>query len=249
VLFITAAAATGFFVVYHLAWRLTFEIRAQSWLTLAGFVLGVGMAGCMGHMALRLLWSRRLAGRKHKPAPAPVPTDASSAVSGGESDGDVANADPFQSVPQRAGSTGELSKAREPFQFTLPVLLLSVAVVAVGVRLSTVSWTAVTGFVAIIAALLRTRQIVRSYPRIEGRPATRRELARAFASSLLVVAAILAVGLGIFCFTEISVVFLFRGWDLAQAPNLVVAWVIHLTPTLLAMVWVAKSLWPAKTRR
>src|SRR5438309_2179962 len=60
VLLISAAAATAFFVVFELAWRLTFEIPAQSWLMLCGFVLAVWAAGCMGHVASRLLWCERL---------------------------------------------------------------------------------------------------------------------------------------------------------------------------------------------
>jgi hypothetical protein len=126
------------------------------------------------------------------------------------------------------------------------VLLLNVAVIATGVRLSIISWTAVTLFVALLASLWRTGQFARWHRRAAGRAATWRELAAAFGFSAVIVGGILSVGLGIFCFVQISVILLFRGPDLSTSSRPVLAWAIHLTPTILAMAWAGKSLWPIK---
>jgi hypothetical protein len=238
VLFITAAAVTGFFVVYYLAWRLTFEIPAENWLRLAGVVLGIWVAGWMGHVTSRLLWSGDSRLRQRKPV-CLMPPEAPSAASGCDLHGNVTLRDPSPiKVLQDAEQTESLSPPRQRFQFTLPFLLLSVAIVAVAVRLSTVSWAAVTLFVALVASLVRTRQVVHAYQRALGQPVTARQWAAAFGSSLIVVAAILAVGLGIFSFAQISLGLLFRGWDL---------WLLHLAPAILAMFCLGRSLWPVKS--
>jgi len=212
VIFISAAAVTAFALVYHLAWRLTFQIPAQSLLVLSGFLLGVYAGGCVASLVASVLWS-----------------------DGRGSARPVATSDALASAAP---------PPTQPFQFSMGMMLAAVAVVGVAVKLSMVSWAGLALLAIVLAAFIRTRFIARRFPAFQGRPPSWGELARAFFMSAVIASGILIVGLGIFEFTRFTVLLLFRQFDLYRASDLAVAWAIHLTPPLLAMVLVAKDLWP-----
>ena len=144
--------------------------------------------------------------------------------------------------PQDGSSTPVQGRA----QFTLTMLLLGIALVAVVIRLSMASWAGVMASALLVAAFLRTRSFAKWHRSARGRPASRSRLAGVFAWSAMLAIAILTVGFVFFgCTLSLAMMLSgpgHRGFGSAEAG------VIGVALAILAMAVVAKNLWPVKPR-
>jgi hypothetical protein len=156
----------------------------------------------------------------------------------------ASNAPPAETVV--AESVNSQSRL-ERFQFSLTMLLLGMAVVAVAIRLSMASWLVAGAFAVLVAAFLRTRSFAKLHRCFRGHPARQAELARTFIWSAMLAIAILAVGLGIQTWAFVLTLLAFYAVG-EPFPNPVLVGLISGVPAIPSMVLVAAKLWPVNPK-